>query len=741
MSSNRLRSRVAAVVLALVVVLSVPVAPVAADDDDGGLFDGDSSDDGDDVSVVGTNGTNLEVGGSKGVSIGADGVSVGGESGIDADPTEGVSVGGDDGVAVGRSGVSVGGEQGIDADLEDGVTVGGTSGVQVSATEGVSVADGDVVQVAPDGAQVLGQGYTAEEGVTVGESPVAVNGTNVELGGGDGISVGSDGLTVGGDDGVGVGTEGVEVGEGVGVDASDGVQVGSDGIGAGPDDGVQVGGGDGIRLSTTDVGVGDASYDPTTEGVSFKREVPLGEQGKLYVSRQGLGNVYLRATSPEGPQGVQSDFLYASEAGGDGFKSALQYAVENDETTYFEVDSEGDLTERTGLVIAPQVSAGDGERTYLDLGTNITASEAGIDRADVALYSVNESGVTITGEVSRDYIETRLQAEAAGEPVAFVNANHAPFTKRGNLGAGVFPGTGTDALPGIPVLKPALQQVLPGRLGAGIECTGQECLVGTEGVNETIPSTPLTDPIKKYYPLPQRVDTTGYVLPCNTVVGPEDLPEEELPGLTDLPPDLVPGLPTQILSNEAVLGLAYGVVPAPCDVSKPLLEPVADPATPYEEYQGEPTFETDGAQSFQNGISALRTFEAGLSNGGPGLDGTFATVLDREKQDGVLELSAGDEEYEYAQANGRLTQQDGVVTGSLGLSLRGDESPSLLGVDVETRNELGVGNSSRSVTVDLFGSNVGVSLDCDATTCQPDYDGLPKLGALPEIPIVPGGGN
>lgn len=133
--------------------------------------------------------------------------------------------------------------------------------------------------------------------VGTGVAPVAAAGDGVDLGGEDGIGVGTDGVSVGGDDGVsvGAGTDGLNASVGGGDVAS--VEVGSDDgveVGAGGDRGVDVeagadganvgaGGEDGVNVGTDGVGVGDStvttdgfdSVEPSDDGVGTS-QVDLG---------------------------------------------------------------------------------------------------------------------------------------------------------------------------------------------------------------------------------------------------------------------------------------------------------------------------------------------------------------------------------------------------------------------------------------------------------------------------------
>ena len=84
-----------------------------------------------------------------------------------------------------------------------------------------------------------------------------------------------------------------------------------------------------------------------------------------------------------------------------------------------------------------------------------------------------------------------------------------------------------------------------------------------------------------------------------------DLPAEALPSIQDLPKEAVPsGVPTSILSNDAVLGIALGLVPAPCDIQTPN-DPSVDPTDP----PSDPGYDFDVQRfgQFQDGGVALIT--------------------------------------------------------------------------------------------------------------------------------------
>jgi hypothetical protein len=646
----------ATVMVALTVVLSMAAAPAAAVTQDDGLLGGDDSDDG---LVEGE----TTVGGDQGVSVGEDGV----------------GVGGDEGVEVGTDGVSVGGDSGINAST-DGVTVADQE------VGGDSLPDGETPSLPGDDSG--GDGTPSLPG---GDSaPVDTDGSNVEVGGDQGVSVGTDGVSVAGDEGVSVGPEGVNVG---------GQEISRESL---P-------GGEGVPGGDSLPG-GDAA--PSLPGGSQNGEVPTGPVPVTIdysvSSADGEFNPILTAETQEGPQGSQADLMLAGVGS----------------------------SERARLV--PRADISDNSRTYLDLDGDGTVSRSGVEDAEAAIYTVNESGGEYLLVLNEDMAGARSTYYAQDEAVGFTNANTEPGTKKGNLGGGLFASNLLSLGPSAPVGPDA-----PRVVGGGVECDGEECRSGTFGVNESIPNNQATEPIKANYPFPRSTDTSGIGgVPCSKPVTPSDLPLERAPGVSDLPSGTLPGVPTSLLTNDAVFGLAFSVAPDPCDATDPVAEPAANPAVEPGEYEGSPTFDVDnGGMSTDNGFSGVRAIEIGPGNGAGTADGVYALVLNQNRQTAVHELEVSDSEYDYLLLNARGTQEDGTASGTSDIAVRDDMSPSYAGVSPEFSNELGTTNGDASITVEVVGRSVGGSLSCDASGCQPGYDGLPKLSELPTIPNPLGGSS
>lgn len=136
-------------------------------------------------------------------------------------------------------------------------------------------------------------------------APVAAS-EGIDLGGDDGISIGTDGVSVGGDEGVGVGIN-PEDGVNASVGGDEGVEVGTDGVEVGGTDVTDgVGGTDGVEDVTDGVGgtdgIGDVTGSDVTDGVGVTDAV----------TDDGLGSV-----------GSQVDDLTSGPAGVDSFQGGL----------------------------------------------------------------------------------------------------------------------------------------------------------------------------------------------------------------------------------------------------------------------------------------------------------------------------------------------------------------------------------------------------------------------------------
>jgi hypothetical protein len=353
-------------------------------------------------------------------------------------------------------------------------------------------------------------------------------------------------------------------------------------------------------------------------------------------------------------------------------------------------------------------------------------TRSGLEDAESAIYTVNESGGTYILALSRDNVQAAGMGDAQGERTGVASVRNTPGTQQGIVAGGLFPAAIAGFAPSAPAGPEA-----PGKLGGGVKCDGDRCVTGTSGVNETVPSNRATDSIKGSYPLPRTTDTSGTVLPCSKPVTADDLPAEQLPGLSDLP-DTGAGLPTSLLTNEAVLSLAFGVAPQPCDVSDPLADPVANPAVEPGEYEGSPTVDPDqGSVNTDSGLTTLRAYEAGPGNGAGTADGLSFAKVQQDEQRTIQRLDVSDSEYGYSLITAEGEQGSETVAGEFDSSLR----DGYAGVGGDLENELGTGDGAAGLSVSVIGKSAGVSITCTPSGCQPDYEGLPKVGDFPpELP-------
>jgi|GEM_PF-1686931 len=161
-----------------------------------------------------------------------------------------------------------------------------------------------------------------------------------------------------------------------------------------------------------------------------------------------------------------------------------------------------------------------------------------------------------------------------------------------------------------------------------------------------------------------------------------DLPAEALPSIQDLPQEAVPsGVPTSILSNDAVLGIALGLVPAPCDIQTPN-DPSVDPTDP----PSEPAYDFDVKKFGQTerlgnqGGVAVITYDSTLneSGEGPGVSGMLGGLTTSEFGDLDGELVVNDGEKDYG-VDPRVRYNDDSFEGEAVLLIFGNQA----GIDGE----------------------------------------------------------
>lgn len=126
-----------------------------------------------------------------------------------------------------------------------------------------------------------------------------------------------------------------------------------------------------------------------------------------------------------------------------------------------------------------------------------------------------------------------------------------------------------------------------------------------------------------------------------------DLPVGALPGLGDLPESVQPpGLPANLITPEAVTGIALGFVPGPCEVVDPT-DPQVDPTDLPDEPGGELDVVRFG--QYQGGGVGVVSYDATLneSDDGPGISGVNGILVTPQFADSNHELVVNDGRHDY----------------------------------------------------------------------------------------------
>jgi len=182
-----------------------------------------------------------------------------------------------------------------------------------------------------------------------------------------------------------------------------------------------------------------------------------------------------------------------------------------------------------------------------------------------------------------------------------------------------------------------------------------------------------------------------------------EVPYSELPWVSDLPEEAQPpGVPTDIITPEAVAGIAVGATPNQCEVQDP-----NDPSYDPREGDVDPNADYNVARSgeHEDGAVALVFYEATIddSNDGPGVAGYVGGLGTSEFGDADAEVMLNDGEKDYGVAP-RVRYQDNGTT-------------------YYAEND-----------VRALNSRLGVEVDCDGEECQPGTRGLPQFVEAPAIP-------
>jgi len=246
-------------------------------------------------------------------------------------------------------------------------------------------------------------------------------------------------------------------------------------------------------------------------------------------------------------------------------------------------------------------------------------------------------------------------------------------------------------------------RALNSRLGVEVDCNGEECQPGTRGLPQFVEAPAIPAPTgddgeeESDNEFPEEV--------CTDV--PEEangeVPYSELPWVSDLPEEAQPpGVPTDIVTPEAVAGIAVGATPNQCEVQDPN-DPSYDPRDGEAGLSGDITVSRLG--EYEGGGVALVFYEATVddSNDGPGVAGYVGGLGTSEFGDADAEVMVNDGEKDYGVAP-RVRYQDNGTT-------------------YYAEND-----------VRALNSRLGVEVDCNGEECQPGTRGLPQFVEAPAIP-------
>lgn len=363
--------------------------------------------------------------------------------------------------------------------------------------------------------------------------------------------------------------------------------LGGDAIDIGTDDGINVslGGDSGVDVGASPndgVAVGAGGDDGGSVGVSPDDGVEVGTGGD---------------TTTIGPDGVGG-------AGSDGV---------------------GDIG--SGTVDDVTSGIADGTRGVGDVGSGVTDGTLG----DAGAGSL-PSGVASLAETPQG-VET---VDGLGSA--------ADVTDAGLLGGGL----PTDGLPTDGLPSDGVGDGLPtGDVGDGLPTGDVGDTLPSDGVGDSLPSDELPsgglDP--ENFPVGDDRAQVNVCDPLNP--DSSELPTDAVPGINDLPSSVVPStLPTNLLTNEAVVGIILGITPAPCEVFNPN-EPQIDPTNP--PTSPDYTFDILRLNEYRGGAVYLIDYGGTLNetSGTPGVSGTSGLLAnpDDVDVDQVLVMNDGRNEY------------------------------------------------------------------------------------------------
>jgi hypothetical protein len=309
-----------------------------------------------------------------------------------------------------------------------------------------------------------------------------------------------------------------------------------------------------------------------------------------------------------------------------------------------------------GISIAPDgLGLGD---DGLDSGSSTEDADAsegvevGVNPDDGASVDVAGEGVSV-GPDGIDGVETPDSGEDGVD---------VPEAGDGGLGD-LAPAGETDDGSGLDGLSSGVESLSEGDSGAGAVGDGLGDLgegsstspTDLEADTDDMPARPL-EQVLQNLPRTDRVgpedspigDDRAEVNICDRLdVGPDQLPVGVFPGLGALPDSLQPaGLPADLVTPEAVFGILFGFIPAPCDVFNPS-DPQIDPTDLPDDPGGEFDVARFGQQD--GGGVGLVYYEGSLdeSEEGPGISGRFGGLATQEYGDIDQELVLNDGQNDY----------------------------------------------------------------------------------------------
>jgi hypothetical protein len=359
--------------------------------------------------------------------------------------------------------------------------------------------------------------------------------------------------------------------------------------------------------------------------------------------------------------------------------------------------------------------------------------EVGADTEDgVEVGAGGDSGVEVGADT-----EDGVEADAAGQDVAEVGTDGSASVAGQDVGA--------DGIESLPVEN---ADGVGGVDGNPSDVTSEiDGLAGGDHGVETLPDGPLSgagDSVPS-----QEFPVGGEDAPINACdsldIGTDDVPAQSLPGLDDLPSEAVPsGVPTDLLSTQALLGIVFGITPAPCEVVNPN-DPPYDPVTGDDEF--DPAYDEEVQYIGENdgGILAVFLYDATLNESGNGPGISTVTAIGANPDYGDIDLRYGveDGEKEYA-VDPRLRYNDDRVWGEAKLVLLGKnigaggscDRPEQVNLDVGELQEDPLGPCEYTV-IGLMNPPIGPAQVLDIVLGAGDNVGEEPLLPGEELPVNP----